>query len=72
MIIHSFINNRPNEKEYMMKEIIGLCCGSLEVSLVVPALFSLRNGIRGVYTVLMIIQYLVYRNGIDANVAVRC
>ena len=56
----------------MIKEIIGLCCGSLEVSLVVPALFSLRNGIRGVYTVLMIIQYLVYRNGVDANVAVRC
>lgn len=60
----------PTEKEYMIREIMGLCCASFEVSLVIPSLFSLKNGVRGLYMILMVVQYLIYRNGIDSYVAV--
>lgn len=54
-----------------MNEIMGLCCASFEVSLILPAVLSIRNGVRGLYTILMMLQYLMYRNGVDAYVAVR-
>lgn len=54
----------------MIREIMGLCCASFEVSLVIPSLFSLKNGIRGLYMILMVVQYLIYRNGVDSYVAV--
>lgn len=54
----------------MVNEVVGLACASFEVSLVVPALLSLFKGMKGLYSVLMMIQYLVYRNGIDMHVQV--
>lgn len=69
-VIHKVFHSSPTEKEYMIREIMGLCCASFEVSLVIPSLFSLKNGIRGLYVILMVVQYLIYRNGVDSYVAV--
>lgn len=69
-MIDEEVHYSPTEKEYMIREIMGLCCASFEVSLVIPSLFSLKNGIRGLYMILMVVQYLIYRNGVDSYVAV--
>lgn len=53
-----------------MNEVVGLACASFEVSLVLPAIMSVFKGMRGLYMLLMMVQYLVYRNGIDTYVNV--
>ena len=65
MFIHS-----NTEKDYLINQVVGMLAASLEVSLILPALFSITKGIRGIYNLFMIVQYLIYRNGVDSNVAV--
>lgn len=61
----------PTEKQYILQQITEMGVASLELSLLLPALFNLRNGVRGMVTLLLLLQYLMFRVSTNAYLAVR-
>lgn len=61
---------RPSEKQYIANETLGFAAASFEVMLIPFALGNLLRGLRGLPTVLLIFEYVMYRVAVDPIVAV--
>ncbi|KAM7454438.1 hypothetical protein BLSTO_04804 [Blastocystis sp. subtype 1] len=61
---------RPSEKQYIANETLGFAAASFEVMLIPFALGNLLRGLRGLPTVLLTFEYVMYRVAVDPIVAV--
>ena len=65
-----WMSRTPAEKQYILQQITEMGAASLELSLLLPALFNLRSGLRGLVTLVLLLQYLMFRVGSNSYLAV--
>ncbi|KAK8833079.1 hypothetical protein WA577_004056, partial [Blastocystis sp. JDR] len=65
----SWYTRTPSEKQYIANETLGFAAASFEVMLIPFALGNLLRGLRGLPTVLLTFEYVMYRVAVDPIVA---